>query len=362
MSARAAAARGHMSDAASAASAGRQADAGEAGAEAAQQLDPIAASLQQQRDALRQAWRREVLDAMDRALVETAQLARRQEEIQERLNRGETGADVRGQQAATREGVDRVLDRLQGAASKNALIPPTLSGALGYAKNKMGAALDQLQQGAPNSRAAAGEAGEALDGLNALATQLVRSRADVANATSGSGVEEALERLAQLAQQQGAMAGQSGGLLPLMQAGGEAVMRQLQELARQQRALAAELERLRAQGDMAGAAELAGEARDIARRMEQGVLDRRTVERQERLYRRLLDQGRTLRGSEDDDRKERTSRTGRQDDVLVPAGTIPRDAGPRFRYPSWQELQQLSPADRRLILDYFRRLNDARKP
>jgi hypothetical protein len=37
----------------------------------------------------------------------------------------------------------------------------------------------------------------------------------------------------------------------------------------------------------------------------------------------------------------------------VPAGT------PRFRYPTWEELRALSPEQRRLVLEYFRRLNRA---
>jgi hypothetical protein len=349
-----------MSRAAQAAGQGQQRQAAESGREASEALDSIAPGLRQQRDQLREQWRREVTDALDRALAETAQLARRQEEVQRRLQRGESGPDVRAAQAATRDGVDRVLERLQGAAGKNALIPPALGAALGFARENMDAALQSLQQGTPNARAAADEAGQALDGLNALASQLVRARSDVQGAESGSGLQEAMERMVQLAQQQGAMAGQSGAMLPMMGAGGDLLLQELRSLAAQQRQLQGELERLEAQGDLAGAGQLADEAAEIARRLEQGVLDRDVVERQERLFRRLLDQGRTLRGEEEDDEKERKSETGDQTRVFVPAGRPPADRGPRYRYPSWEDLRHLSPADRRLILDYFRRLNERR--
>jgi hypothetical protein len=350
----------HMRQAATSATAGQQSQAARSGGQASEQLDPIAQGLQEQRDALREQWRSEVIDALDRALVETAQLARRQEDVRQRLQRGESGPDLRGAQAAARDGVDRVLERLQGAAGKNALIPPALGAALGFSRAKMSEALEQLQQGTPNARAAGEQAGEALDGLNALAAQLVRSRADVAGAESGSGLQEAMERMAQLAQQQGAMAGQAGAMLPMLSLGGQMLLQEMQSLARQQRQLQAELERLKAQGDLAGAGQLADEAGEIARHLEAGVLDRATVERQERLYRRLLDQGRTLRGEEEDERKERSSRTGEQENAVVTSGRPPADRGPRYRYPTWDELQHLSPADRRLILDYFRRLNDTR--
>jgi hypothetical protein len=361
--AQAADARTSMDAAATAAAAGEQQDAVRAGEAAARRLDPVAEALKLQRDALRETWRRDVLAAMDRSLVETAQLARRQEEITQRLGGGESGADVRGAEAAARDGLDRVLERLQDAAGKHALVSPKLGAALGYAKSRMTEALEQLQQGVPNTRGAALAAGEALDGLNALAMQLVNGRVEIANAQSGSGLQEAIEQLARLAQQQGTMAGQGGGLLPLMQAGGAALMEQLRQLAAEQRALAAQLERMRARGEASGAGAYAEEANEIARTLEQGVLNREIVARQERLYRRLLDAGRTLRSSEEDEQKERVSETARPANELVPATPgVPEARGPRYRYPTWEELRDLSPADRRLVMDYFRRLNAERRP
>jgi hypothetical protein len=356
---RARAAAQHMQRASQAASAGNRPGAAEAGRQASEQLDPLAQDLTQQRDALRTAWRQDVMESLDRALAETAGLARTQQEIEQRLKRGESGTDVLAQQGANRDGLDQVLARIRDAAGKNALVSPALGARLGYARNRMGAALDQLQQGSPNTPAADEAAGDALDGLNSLALLLLRSRADVQGAQSGSGLAEAIERMAQLAQQQGQMAGQSNGLLPLMQSAGESVMLELRELARQQRALAQELERMRSQGDLAGAEALAKEADEIARQLEQGALTRDVVERQEQLYRRLLDQGRTLRGPEADEQKERQSTTARPGNVRLPTGEIPRAGGPRYPYPTWQDLQGLSPAERRAVLDYFRMLNDA---
>ncbi len=87
-------------------------------------------------------------------------------------------------------------------------------------------------------------------------------------------------------------------------------------------------------------------------------MDRQTTERQERLYRRLLDAGRTLTGPEPDQDKERTSRAAIGDSVHLPALLAPGvTAGPRVRYPTWQELEGLSPDERRMVLEYFRLLN-----
>jgi hypothetical protein len=122
--------------------------------------------------------------------------------------------------------------------------------------------------------------------------------------------------------------------------------------------LAEQLERLQASGGSSAAGPLAEEARELARQLDAGRLDRPTIERQERLYRRLLDAGRTLSGQEPDENKERTSRSATGDSVHVPVLLNPdATAGPRFRYPSWRDLERMTPEQRRLVLEYFRLLN-----
>jgi hypothetical protein len=333
------------------------------GEEASQKLDPMAQQLRQSRDEQRAAWKSEVVGKMDHALAETSELARRQEEVADRLQRGDAGADVRSQQAALKEGMDQIIQRLQSAAGQNALVSPEISTALGYARMQMRQALEQLQQPVPNTRSAASIAGQAVTGLTSVAYSLLTAREDVQSSGSGSGFSEAVERLANMAGTQSALAGQSGQLLPIWQRGqGQEAREQLQRVGAQQRRLADDLDRLDAEGKApSGVEQLAEEARRISREMEGGQLDRRTVERQERLFRRLLDAGRTLTGDEEDDEEERKSETAKDGNVLIPPHLKPgaAGAGPRFPYPTWEDLRQLSPEERRLILDYFRRLNDS---
>lgn len=354
-------AAGAMRAAAGQAGQGRREDARRSGESASESLDPLAAELERQRDELREEWRAEVLEAMDRALVETARLAGRQQEVMRRLNRGESGADLRAAQAAARGGVDKVRDRLQGAAGKNALVSPQTGAALGFARLRMSEVIEQLQRGTPNTRQAGELAGEAVDGLNAVAFQLLRSRSRVSGAESGSGLMEAMEQLAQMAEQQSEINTESTGMLSLLPAAGEQLVQQLQALAEQQRSLGDQLDRLDAEGDVSGTGALAEEARDIARDLEAARLDPATIERQEQLFRHLLDAGRTLRSEDENEREERVSRTGDQENFRLPPPdvTIPGEQL-KFRYPTWAELRSLSPSERKLVLDYFRRLNRVR--
>jgi len=349
-----------MREAADRAQAGSRPQARRAGERASAELDPLGAGLRQERDEMRESWREEVMAQMDRALVETVGLASRQTEIAERLRRGDVGADVRGAQAAVREGADRVSRRLQAAAGKNALVPRELGAALGLAMLRMEESLAQLQRVSPSAGDAADLAGEALDALNASVYAMLRSREDVASAESGAGLSEALERMAQLAEQQGAMNGEASGMLPLMDAGGAELMQQLQALAAEQRALAEALDRMRAEGDIESAGELARQAEELARDLARGALDQDVVDRQEQLYRRLLDAGRSLESDEEDRRKERVSETARAGYVRVPDAGERSAGASRYPYPAWEELRSLSPEERRLVLEYFRRLNSVR--
>ena len=352
-------AAGTMQQAASQARGGERDQARRSGEQAAQQLDPVSQRLLSQRDALRERWRQDVLRTLDAALSETADLAQQQMDLAGRMRRGDASPGLRGEQAALREGADRVLRRLQSASGKNALVSPQVGTSLGLARLRMTEVVDQLQRAMPNTGAAADLAGQAVDGLNAMTQALLNSRAGVQGSQSGSGLQEAIAQMAKLAAQQQALNGQAGAMLPLMPLGGQGLLGDLRALAERQRQLAQQLDRLRAQGLAPGAEQLAQEARDLARRLEAGQLDRRTIQRQEQLFRRLLDQGRTLRGHEDDTDKKRVAQTARQDNFRLPPALRPgaTGAGPKYPYPTWEELQQLAPDQRRLILDYFRRLN-----
>jgi len=292
---------------------------------------------------------------------DASRLAQAQLEVTDRLKHGENGASVRAAQGAVEEGTERLSKALQDMSGKNALVPPSTGQALAQAKRMMEQAREAISTPSPNPREAADKAGAAVDALNASAYQMVRARGDVSGAGSGSGMAEAMERMQQLAGQQGQVGQQAGGLLPMMGANGGASQSQMLQLAAQQRAIAEQLERLKATGDAPGAGAMSDEAADLAKRLEAGQLDRQTVERQERLFRRMLDAGRTLQGQEEDDQKERQSTTATGDSVHLPPALEARlrEADGALHLPGWETLQRFSPEERRLVVEYFRRLTEA---
>src|SRR5690606_14847675 len=139
---------------------------------------------------------------------------------------------------------------------------------------------------------------------------------------------------------------------------------QARELARQQREIARNLESLGDPDGSGSADAMADEARRLAQAMESGALDPNTANRQERLFRRMLDAGRTLEKDEVDESGKRRGETARTTDRFTPpAASVTGRAAQRYAVPTWDELRELSPDERRIVVEYFRRLNaDAGAP
>ncbi len=337
---------------------GDRTGAGERGNQASETLRPMARELRAQQQRMAASWRAEVLRLLQDAVSETVTLAAEQQRLAREVREGSAGpAEARGREGALQQGVGQVVRRLAQAAGENALVSPRLGASLGRAQRQMEEARQSLEGQHPTPDAAAEQGDEAARSLSAAAMEMVRNSGAVAGSQSGSGLAEALRQMAGLAQQQGALSDQAGGFLPLLGGGGDAVLIQLRALAARQRAIADQLERLGGSGLPGRPERLAPEARDLADRLEQGRLDRATLERQQRLFHRMLDAGRTLRNDDDEEEPERRSRTAQEGPVSVPAGSLPRDGGLRYPLPAWDALRQLSPGERAMVLEYFRRLN-----
>ena len=349
------AAAGEMREGSSTAQRGQRQPAQRAGQRAAQHMGQVQREVREQREAQQKEWREEVVAELDRALLETTRLAERQLAVADQFRRPAGAPNARNVQGTVEEGVQKLLDQVAAASGKNALVSPQILAALAEARLDMQKAREAAASASGNPRESVDRAGDAVDALNVAAYGLLRSREDVSGAGSGSGFAEAMERMTKLARQQGQLSQDANGLLPM--AGSAAVQQQMQALAARQRALAQELERMRAQGQ-ADAKPLGEEAQDLARSLERGRLDRETVQRQERLFRRMLDAGRTLQGKEEDERKERQSETAKPGEIHLPAALqaqlLGRDGA--IRLPTWEQLQRFTPEERRLVTEYFRRL------
>lgn len=348
-------AAGGMREASTQLGAGARSAAGRSADLAQATLQPLGDAIDQARREMQQAMRQEVLQGLDRALEETSRLAQRQLALAEQFRRGGLVGESRTEQGLVDEGASRLMTQVLGIASKNAMVPVQSAAAIAAAREAMRRVIDALSSASPNLPGAGDGARDAVDALAVAAYGLMHARDRVSGSASGSGLEEALREMQQMAGKQGQLAQQGDAMLG---DGREGAMEQMMQLAAQQRAVARQLARLRANGEIPGAGSLAEEAKDLARRIEQGQLDRGTVDRQQRLFRRMLDAGRTLQGEEDDRNRERQSTTAREQPPALPPELDARlrNGTGELRLPTWETLQRLSPDERRRVLDYFHRL------
>lgn len=327
------------------------------GAQAAQEA---AEQLESAREQVAAAWRQRVMDALHRAQAEALQLGDRQRELGESLRESADRAQARQRGAAIQRGLQAMAQSLAEASEGTLLLEPAVGGALQRAAGLMSELLQSLEQSSGSAEGAGQRSRAALESLNDLALSLMENRRALAAGGSGTGFEEALERLAELARQQGQLNQAAGGFNPLgvpLQMLGQ----QLQQLAQEQSAIGGALQelarRLGGRGSVLGQVDrLAEEADRIARELERGRLTPETMRRQEELFHRLLDAGRSL--EREDVERERQAERPKGVPVSRP-GPLPGSAlrGPRFPRPSERELASYPPAYRRLILDYFDALN-----
>jgi hypothetical protein len=339
---------------------GQKAEGGQQGArDAASQMDKAADAMKEARDGQVQEWKKELTSALDQSIQELLQMSREETALQQQVRSGAAkGEEARGQQSAIKQGLDAASQRLQKEAQKSSLLSGRSQRAVSEAQQKV----DQATQAAADPRSAQQSAqamSEAAEALNKAAASLARDRERANTASSASGFAEMIQQMQEMAGKQGNINSQAQSLMP--QPGtsmSSAAQAQARALARQQRQIADKLDEL---GDAAAgdkAAKMAQEARQLADALDGSRIDASTLARQQQLFKKMLDAGRSLEKEdrEESDRREAKAATDPKQFTPTPAPAKGKDAT-RFREPTWDELRGLSADERRIILEYFRKLN-----
>jgi hypothetical protein len=257
------------------------------------------------------------------------------------------------EQQALQQSLQQLGRNLTESAEQSAAVSREVSSALARANLSMQETLDAMQRGGSGTQPAQ----QSVNDLNRLALALLHNSQQLQQSDGGSGGQQ--QQLADLAKQQSSLNGQSNALVP-MNLSQQAVSQQMERLASEQMEIARRLGSLNKGGQESAAGEidaLAREAAELARQLNGGRLPPDVVARQERLFHRLLDAGRSLEKQEFEE--ERTAERPGSYDPRDPRALDPRlfQDPTRFRAPTAEELQAWPPGYRRMILDYFERLN-----
>jgi hypothetical protein len=329
----------------------------EAAEQAAQSMEQAADELDKARQQQVNEWKKELSGELDRSIQEMLQLAREQEQLERKARGGASPGDLRSQQSALQQGVDKAMQRLQEAGNKSSLLSQRSMRMMSDARRKVEDATAATQR-AQNGPQVASAMKESSEGLNQAAASLVRDRERTTTSNSATGFAEMLEQLQQMAKQQQGINSAMQQLMPQQQRQGEAGQQEARELAREQREVANKLEENGDKDNTGRAEEMAREARQIAQQLESGQLDPAVLERQQRLFRKMLDAGRLLEEEEREDTGKREAKPWMGSEVYAPSGAnASGKAASRFTAPTWNDLRGLTPEERRLVLEYFKRIN-----
>ena len=354
-----------MSEAAQQARDGEPQVASETAQQAADAMSQMSQQLQQGQQQMAQQNAQASQEAMEQTATDALSLAREQTVLQDQMrgaNR-EDRASMRGDEAALLQGLRNIADRLSSEMSPGQ-DSNEVSAQIGQAMEAIQETLDAMENQRGDMPSPASAAEQAVAALNQAAVMAASAAKVPGQGLQGQSGEEVTERLQQIAQQQGSVNQRTGQITP-MNLGQAAQSNQLREAASSQEEIADQLSELadrppdQAQtlGDLQALAE---EARALAERLAREILDTETLQRQERLFHRLLDAGRSLEKDEFSDERE-SAAPGQFERGEVEV-LSPEDMGAlRFPPPSAEELQRLPPSQRQMVLDYFERLNRAER-
>jgi hypothetical protein len=326
--------------------------------DAAKSMERAADQLAQARQSQIDEWKSELTGELDQSIQEMLQLARQQEQLEQKLKDGADPAQMRGEQGALQQGVQKASERLQQAGQKSSLLSPQSQRAAGEAQSKVEQATREVAEPRSSGQTASAMR-DASEALNRAAASLVRDRERANSAKSASGFAEMLEQLQEMAQRQGGLNSQSASLLQSGMGSAQA-QEMARELAKQQRGVARDLGQL---GDATGKSEdLAREAQRIAEALDAGRVDPTTIQRQQQLFRRMLDAGRTLEQDERDDSGKREAQAAKAHEGVTPQSDARGRDAVKFREPTWNELRGLTPEERRAVIEYYKRINGGNPP
>jgi hypothetical protein len=333
--------------------------------EASEQMSEAAQALQE----AQQQMMAERAAAFELALQQTAQdalsLARQQSATREEM-RGTSGqelADLRGEVSAVQQGVRSLAENLSMAARIAGADERELSTRMGQAMEALSNTLQAMERpgrSRPSPEAAAEQSVAALNRVAQTALDAI-SAMQQGGSPSAASQEEMMDQLEELAQKQADVNNQASQMMP-MQLTPQAQQQQMQQMAQQQQQVASDLGQMSDQegeeGPLGDLEAMAQEAMELAEQLAGGRLDRETRERQEQLFHRLLDAGRSLEREEES--TERESEAAGTFEAEAVGALDPSSLGlTTFRLPDAEALGRLSPAARALVLQYFQRLNQA---
>lgn len=358
----AAEARQQMREAERQADQGDNQSAADQAQQAADQMQQAADQMQQAQAGMQEQTQADAQAALQQSADDALALARSQADLQERMQGAspEALSEMRSEQASIQRGLQNLAENLQAGAQAGGG-DPALSAQVGQALEALSGAMQALDSRRGSPSEASSQASQAIGELNQLAMMAMAGAEQAGSVGAGQSGQDIADQVGQLAQRQGDLVAQTGQMVP-MRLGEQAMRQQLEQLAEQQGSVAKDIENASREpgaGDALGdLEELAREADQLAQQLAQGRMTPEVLQRQERLFHRLLDAGRSLEREEFSEERESAQAGEFERTDVVPLSALQLGLM-QYELPDGEQMRSLTPAVRQLVLEYFERLNRA---
>ncbi len=288
-------------------------------------------------DSLKQEMRRkqlqEVLAGFQKITRKALQISKNQEELNlegKGLNSNSPNlAQIAAKQEEQRRDLSGMVEDLIELSKKTFGISPAIARSIGKTSGAMSKAVKNLSE--RNTRQSMDAQAEALGGLNQTILSLRGAMSQLSASGSGTGFEQYMRQMQQMANAQGGINNESLNMMPGMNPGGSRSSLSMRNLAARQEQIRRSLEKM--MKEMAGKNDGAGRLDGIVNDMDEVIKDlnnrrlsRKTIQRQQRILSRMLDSQKSMREREKS--KKRKSRSGIDIARNGPSG-LPQNLGER---------------------------------
>ncbi|TFH01033.1 MAG: hypothetical protein E4H13_05920 [Calditrichales bacterium] len=342
-------------------------DSAQKSSEISQQLKQIHHFLQSAQQNMQQREREKIMSAMNKISTDLLQLSQQQEQLIGETNELSSFSnrfpEVAGSQQENLENLSRVTRDIIELSQQTFFLKPGMNKSLGAAHGGMRRSLDELEN--RNKQTSANSQKQAMGGINESVMFMQQSMDEMANAQSALGFEQYLKQMQQLSNQQGQLNEESlnffkgnQGSMSMEQQG------QLKRMAGEQAAIRKSLEEMASgmqkRSDILGDLDhMAGEMEQVVKEMQGMQLDRKTIDRQQKILSRMLDAQKSVREKEYS--KQRLAESGKTYQRKSPAPLADQEDA-RLKQLKRELIRALqegyNPDYEKLIERYFRTLNE----
>jgi len=284
--------------------------------------------------------KKEVMEALRKGIKDLLYLSQKQEVLNAKIREAQKNPKIDPRELGIKEknlerGTTRVANDLYKLSQKTFFLGSEIGKELGEALSKMAESAKNLESG--NLREAAQQGDIALSALNRTAMGLMKAQTSLLSSSSASGLEEALEKLASLSSRQQGVNEGTQGFIPLLSDEGGLSLEEREGLARlaaEQEAIRRELEEIQKflgerESLLNRLDQIGQEMKEVIDDLKEERVERKILEKQERILTRLLDFQKSLR--QENYKEKRKAEAGKEYPDRARPGRLPEDYGEKRR-------------------------------